>query len=515
MPQDFAEKNQQQNSNDNRDYQFRQDQQYDLKDEGNGAPIGGSSVGELFPIEKPKWNDWPFIFVFLATVAGFIAISGIVFNYWNTESSSYGSGSIYGNNSSTLNSNAAVGLIFSVVIAVVLTIIGFVICKAHPRTFIVCGIILNIVCGLGTAIMYLALRYWSAGIVFLVFTLFSAWCYWGMRSRIPLSVEILTVVMDVIKWYPLILLVAFVGACVAAGFSFWFSLVIAATYMRFDPKGNNSQTCDTSSTGSCSYSKLIGVMVCVFFCGYYITEVIKNVIHVSVSGVYGCWYYMAKSDQGPPKRPIWGSFKRAITYCFGSICFGSLIVSILETIKATLNLVKNTVLQNNQWGQIGMMILNFIFSFIDWLAQYFNHYAYSFVAIYGKSYLRSAKETYHMFREKGIDALINDNLINVAIGFYATFTAYIATLFTYLYLRFTKPAYNDDGKYTAPLLAFSFLISLQIVNVVNETIRSGTATFFICLGNDPEVYMHSYRDRFDRIFNAYPQVLQKLTHQNA
>ncbi|OBA26351.1 DUF580-domain-containing protein [Hanseniaspora valbyensis NRRL Y-1626] len=514
MSEDTKEQINNNNNNNNNDYQFRQDEQYDLKHEGEGAPIGGSTVDELFPQEKPHWNDWPFIILFLIVLGGFIVISGIVFNYWNSNSSDYGSSTIYGNTSSTLNSNAAVGLIFSVAISVVLTCVGFIICRIHPRSFIICGIIFNIACGLGTAIMYLALKYWSAGIVFLVFTLFSAWCYWGMRSRIPLSVEILTVVMDVIKWYPLILLVAFIGACVAAGFSFWFALVITATYMRFDPKGNNGQTCDSSSTGSCSYSKLIGVMVVVFFCGYYITEVIKNIIHVSVSGVYGCWYYMAKSDQGPPKRPIWGSFRRAVTYCLGSICFGSLIVSILETIKATLNLVKNTVLQNSQWGQIGMIVINIIFSIINWMAQYFNHYAYSFIAIYGKPYLRAAKETYHMFREKGIDALINDNLINVAIGFYATFTAYIATLFTYLFLRFTKPDYNSNGDYTAPLMAFSFLISIQIVNIVNETIRSGTATFFICLGNDPEVFMHSYRDRFDRIFNAYPQVLQKLTHQN-
>lgn len=500
------ENKEQQPSND--EYQFRQDPQYDLSGKGeNNVDDSKSSA---------HYNDWPFIIIFIIACCGFVAISGIVLHYWSTNTSTYGSSKIYSStDTSTFDSNTAICFIFACVISVVLSIFGYILCKKKPRWFIVCGIIFNIVCGLGTAIMYLSLKYWSAGIVFLVFTLFSAWCYWTMRSRIPFSCEILTFVMSGINWYPKMLIVQTIGTVISLGFSIWFSLTITAAYMRFDPKGNNSQSCSASSTGSCSTSKLIGSLVVIFFCGYYITEVIRNVIHVSVSGVFGSYYYQKNSDQGPPKSPIWNSFKRAITYCFGSICFGSLIVSILETIKTVLNLVKNQFIDSsNTGGQIGMFIVNLIMSFINWLAQYFNHYAYAFIALYGKPYLASAKETYHMFRQKGMDALINDNLINVGIGFYATFVAYISTLFTYLYLRFTKPDYNANGDYTAPILAFSFVISLQIVNIINETIRSGSATFFICLGNDPEVLMHTDKEKFDKIFQAYPDVLHKLNHQD-
>ncbi|KAH3900307.1 Pns1p SCDLUD_003279 [Saccharomycodes ludwigii] len=499
------------NNNNNEQYHFRQDQYYNLNAKGEGAPIG-NSFEEIFPDDKPRFNDWPFTIFFVLNCFAFVAIAGLTLHGWNSSYSATG-GSIYdGQNTGTLDTNAAILLVFSCTIALTFSILGFILCRCYPKQFIYIGMAINIASSLGTAICYLCLHYWSAGIVFIVFTALTLWCYIGMRHRIPLAVAILRTVMDVIKWYPFTIFTAFLGSIISAAFAFFFSLVVVACYMKYDPKSNNPG-CNAGG-GSCSNSKLIGMLFITFFCGFYISEVIKNVLHSTISGIYGCWYYMAKSDQGPPKWPAWGSFKRSITYSFGSICFGSLIVSIIETFRAILQVIKNVVISGSQWAQIGFMIIDWVIGFFNWLASYFNHYAYSYIALYGKSYLRSAKETWNMMREKGFDALINDNLVNIAIGLYSMFVSYMCALFAFLYLRFTKPSYNSSGGFTAPLIAFSFVIALQICNIINETIRSGVATFFIALANDPEVFQKSYPERFDEIFRAYPDVLKKLSHQN-
>ena len=62
-----------------------------------------------------------------------------------------------------------------------------------------------------------------------------------------------------------------------------------------------------------------------------------------------------------------------------------------------------------------------------------------------------------MIKQRGIDALINECLIGPVLGFGATFVGYACGLVAYLYLRFTSPAYNDDGSYTAVAVAFAFL----------------------------------------------------------
>ncbi|CAD6643680.1 XXYS1_4_G0030930.mRNA.1.CDS.1 [Saccharomyces cerevisiae] len=497
-------------------YHFRQDQYYNLNSKTSGAPIG--SFDEAFPTEndnKPRWNDWPFTIFFLCTVGGFIAIAAITLRAWSQTYSSTGSGIYDGVNTGTLNTNAAILLVFVCIIALVFSVLGLTLCRIFPKQFIYCGMIINLVASLGTAIMYMSLRYWSAGIVFLVFTFMTAWCYWGMRSRIPLSVAVLKVVVDAMKKCPQIFFVSFVGALVASAFGFLFSAVIVATYIKYDPNSSNGG-CDVSG-GSCSHSKLIGVLVVVFFCGYYISEVIRNVIHCVISGVFGSWYYMSKSDQGMPRWPAFGALKRAMTYSFGSICFGSLLVALIDLLRQVLQMIRKDVTSSGG-GQIAIQILFIVFDwiigFLKWLAEYFNHYAYSFIALYGKPYLRAAKETWYMLREKGMDALINDNLINIALGLFSMFASYMTALFTFLYLRFTSPQYNSNGAYNGALMAFSFVIALQICNIATEAIRSGTATFFVALGNDPEVFHHSYPHRFDEIFRAYPDVLRKLSHQN-
>ena len=484
-------------------------QQIDEKDEDNN-----STYEEAFPIVKQKsiLNDWPFILVFLATLGGFIVIASLTLRGWSHTSSDNGSGIYTSKVTGSPNTNAVIMLIFTCAIAFSLALVGLILCRFYPKVFIITGMIVNIFACLGTAIMYMSLHYWSAGIVFLVFTLFTAFCYWGMRKRIPLSVAIIKIIINAMKVCHQTLFIGFGGAIVASAFGILFSTVVVATYMKYNPTSENGG-CDVTG-GGCSHAKVIGILVAVFFCGYYITEVIRNVMHVSVSGVFGSWYYRYKSDQGMPKWPAFGALKRALTVSFGSICFGSLIVAIIDTMHQFLNLVRQSLRQNNQrgnWASIILLLLNWMTVFLKWLAQYFNHYAYCFIALYGKPYLEAAKDTWSMMKEKGIDALINDSLINTALGFYALFVSYISTLFAFLYLRFTSPAYNSTGAFNASLMAFAFVISLQICNITSEVIKSGVATFFIALGNDPEIFQACYPTEFDEIFRAYPEVLQKLT----
>lgn len=148
---------------------------------------------------------------------------------------------------------------------------------------------------------------------------------------------------------------------------------------------------------------------------------------------------------------------------------------------------------------------------LEWAVRYFNHYAYCYVALYGKSYLKSAKDTRDLLRFKGMDALINDCFINTSLNFYAMLVGYISALLAYLYLKLTDPAYNSDGSYYAPVVAFAFLISGQITRVALVVIDSGTSSFFVALAKDPEVFQMTNRDKFDEVFRNYPQVLQKIT----
>ena len=81
----------------------------------------------------------------------------------------------------------------------------------------------------------------------------------------------------------------------------------------------------------------------------------------------------------------------------------------------------------------------------------------------------------------------------------ATFVAYACALMAYLYLVFTDPAYNADGAYTPVVLAFAFLIGLQITNCFTTPLSSGIDTIFVAMAWDPEALMREHAELYSKM----------------
>lgn len=49
--------------------------------------------------------------------------------------------------------------------------------------------------------------------------------------------------------------------------------------------------------------------------------------------------------------------------------------------------------------------------------EYFNRWAFVYVGIYGYTFTKSGKAVLDLFRSRGFDAIINDDLIGNVLGF--------------------------------------------------------------------------------------------------
>jgi hypothetical protein len=116
-----------------------------------------------------------------------------------------------------------------------------------------------------------------------------------------------------------------------------------------------------------------------------------------------------------------------------------------------------------------------------------------------------------MMKDRGVDALVNECLINPVLTMGSVFVAYVCSFLAYLYMEFTKPAYNQGGGFTPVVMAFAFLIGLQICNIFLVPIKSGVATFFVAMAFDPEILMNEYPDLWQRMIAVYPHV-QTMVH---
>jgi len=73
---------------------------------------------------------------------------------------------------------------------------------------------------------------------------------------------------------------------------------------------------------------------------YWTQQVIRNVVHVTVAGTVGTWWWAPHEANSCCSEAVRSSHARAMTNSFGSICLGSLIVAIIQTIKTFLEKVR-------------------------------------------------------------------------------------------------------------------------------------------------------------------------------
>lgn len=92
----------------------------------------------------------------------------------------------------------------------------------------------------------------------------------------------------------------------------------------------------------------------------------------------------------------------------------------------------------------------------------------------------------------------------------AMFVAYACALLAYLYLVFTNPGYNSNGEFTPVIVAFAFLIGLQITNCFTTPLSAGIDTLFVAMAWDPEVLMVEHLELYQEMIKVYPHVQQAI-----
>ncbi|KAI1297784.1 putative choline transporter, neither null mutation nor overexpression affects choline transport [Mortierella claussenii] len=473
-----------------------------------GQPLPPSYDGSVNPDTglptkfnpKPKYNDlWAFL-LFLAQLAAFVvlsyfAISNISKNRSNgTTGGKNGSGALLG----FFSTGGLITLFISIGVGAIFSVVYFFLTQAFPRIIIKVTFALSILLYLAVALYYLYLRLWLPGIIGLVFGILyaSMWFFW--KSRIPFASIMLQTVTGISKEYPATFALAFLGLFVQIAYSVYFMCVIAGTYdLYYDTATNSTPT------------KLKVLIVFCFFSFYWTSQVFANIVHTTVCGVYATYYFMKGSAQGMTKSPTIESLKRSCTTSIGSICFGSLIIAIIQTLRAIANMARG---DSDGIMAFVACLIDCLLACIQGIAEYINKYAFAQVAIYGKPYLQAAKDTWTILQDRGVEQIINDNLIGNVWGMAGILGGVLSGLASYLYMHFVNPDFNSNGQFTVVIVIMAFVMGLQIVFTVGTVIDSGVATTFVCLAEDPAALARTNPTLFEQIRLTWPEVVQGIRY---
>ena len=233
----------------------------------------------------------------------------------------------------------------------------------------------------------------------------------------------------------------------------------------------------------------------------------QNVLHVTVAGVAATYYFLVSPSNPNPPNPTASSLKRATTTSFGSICLGSLVLSLVRALRAVVIMASQQPSGNARGGAAvaracAFCVARCLLGLLDRIVEYVNQYAFAQVAIYGKSYCEAAQATWELFKVRGFDALINDSLVGVALGFASvmgglTGAAVSAALSSFVFQE-------AAGSWVMwALLGFLFGFGLTMLAV--EVVESAVTTLFVCLAEDPAALQRTKPDMYAQLVPAIQQ----------
>lgn len=322
-----------------------------------------------------------------------------------------------------------------------------------------------------------------------------------IRKRVKFAAAHLHVAGNAIFRLPMTLVVALVMVLAQIGWGVaWalgaLGLMFHQDYITLSSGECTTTNCDLDFNTGAVIGSLCGLLL-MYFWGMF---VLRNIIAVTTAGTVAAW----KNASNSPFITM-GAWLRAVTLNLGSICFGSLMVAILETIVQILNILSWLASQSGNCCAACLLgCLSCIVGCIESWIEFFNRFAFSYVGIYGYSFVTASKHVFKLFRQKGWSAIVNDDLTgnvfflgNIIVG---AISAYIA-------LEMVSD--SDKAKLSmfkhpdVVIVFFAFVVGYAINNLFMSVIASAVTTIFVLWAEDPRGWEMTRPEAYERLHKAW------------
>ena len=346
-------------------------------------------------LQATRCRDLPFALLLYGNLAAIIAVAAV-----------YGADAFTDAISDSTSGYDYSGYVYATFIlgavAIILTGVTLPIMMCIPEILIKVSLVLMVVL---TGVM--AVWFFVAGSIFggIIWTIsFLIFCCYARAvwSRIPFASANLTTACTAIKKNCGVVFVAYFFVLLAFGWTLLWSIALAGV-------SNQVVTSEeVVSVGGATYTQNSvnwGYLFLLLLSYFFTHQVIQNTTHVTVAGTVGSWWFAPDETSSFCSGGMIGSMIRALTTSFGSICFGSLLVALVQSLKALAQAARD------QDNGILICIAECILGCIESILRYFNKWAFVYVGLYGYSYIEAGKNVFTLFKNRGWEAIIADDLV--------------------------------------------------------------------------------------------------------
>eukprot|EP00584_Thalassiosira_punctigera_P006265 CAMPEP_0172529190 /NCGR_PEP_ID=MMETSP1067-20121228/3331_1 /TAXON_ID=265564 ORGANISM="Thalassiosira punctigera, Strain Tpunct2005C2" /NCGR_SAMPLE_ID=MMETSP1067 /ASSEMBLY_ACC=CAM_ASM_000444 /LENGTH=499 /DNA_ID=CAMNT_0013313195 /DNA_START=127 /DNA_END=1626 /DNA_ORIENTATION=- len=315
-------------------------------------------------------------------------------------------------------------------------------------------------------------------IFFLVFVCYAR----AVWSRIPFASVNLVTACTAIKKNAGVIIVAYFFVALAFGWTILWSISLMGVWEKV-VQSETTTAAEGYQQNPQQNNLNYGYLFLLFLSYFFTHQVIQNTMHVTVAGTVGSWWFSPEDATSFCSSGMCGSLLRSLTTSFGSICFGSLLVAIIQALKALAQQARQ------QENGILICIAECILGCLESILEYFNKWAFVYVGLYGYSYIEAGKNVFALFKNRGWEAIIADDLVGNVFFFLSLCIGGICAAIGLAFNEKSPEGWFDNspnpGSISSTCAGLGFVAGLVLASILYSTIASAVNTVIVCFAEGP------------------------------
>jgi len=315
------------------------------------------------------------------------------------------------------------------------------------------------------------------------------------RQRIKLAIAVIVEASKALRSMPALLFVPFIKnifLSVVFAWCIWILLLLASSGTNIATNLNDAQADQTGQTFK--PNQVLNFLQIYYVFGlFWSWWLLLAVLQCTIAGAIGTWYWsLDKSSRGLPRLPIARAFGRTLRYHLGSLAFGSLILAVLSTIRAILAYASYQAgkAPNNKVLKACLACLQCCLACFERFLKFLNTNAYIEVAIYGTSFMTSAKRAFELIWRNAFRVAVVtqvSGLILLLGKLMVVMLVMLATLgMTQSSVFLSGVGENINGRYWSITLIVVMILAWMIASSFTAVLQMTIDTIFLCFCEDSE-----------------------------
>ncbi|CAB9528176.1 Protein PNS1 [Seminavis robusta] len=382
------------------------------------------------------------------------------------------------------------------VVGLILSGLGLQVMMCIPETLIKASLIFTVIMSAFVMVVAFLNSNWFAailGVLFFLLTCCYAYCVW---SRIPFATINLVTAITAVKANCGITVAAYIFTIIACFWSFIWAIAMLGVF-------DSAYTCTNyeTRTGCTVSGSGYGYLFLLFLAYFFGHQVFQNTIHVTIAGVVATWWIAPDEASSCCSSAIWDSLKRSLTTSFGSICFGSLLVAIIQALRALANTARS------QDDGILLCLAECILACIQGLIEYFNKWAFIYVGVYGMGYCESGSNVMQLFANRGWESIIADDLVGNTLFLVSLVVGGLTGALGIL-IEWLAGWIDEDNPGDSKLMAFGlgFIIGVVLCSILMSVIASSVNAVLVLFAEKPAEFQQNHPDLSARMRQIWSEI---------